>query len=627
MAISLSSNVSALAALRRLGYADSAIGDAFQRLSSGLRINRPSDDAAGLAVASTLGVQQRIFARAVINANDGISMLNLAQGSAQELSSVVIRMKELAQQAANGTLSTSQRSSLNNEAQKLSQEYNRLISSTRFNGLTIHGADQGQTNIQVGLGSAGSIGFELGDALESEAGNGLFNRGTNINEGVSVADVINVDFNNDGILDLVSISTANGKPIYRLGKGEGSFGAATQLNPTGTNYSLTAGDYDGDGWTDLIVGNNSGGVSVLHNVSGTLSQVGNFQFDPGTNGIDRMVMGDVNGDGNLDLIGTSNNLIGGMANVALGKGNGTFGATAVIGAVNGVRSTQVVTADFNADGRMDIAVNNSSTTAIFVYLSNSSKTGTTPSFQAVNLTGVGIANALATGDMNGDGVSDLIAGKTNSIKTFMGNGDGSFLAGSTTNIGTGIIDQLELRDSDLDGNLDLFSLDGTSRILSTLIANGDGTFQSKKTTALLTSNSRMSLADIDGDGVLDAVVAAAGGEEVVLGDTAQVTRILAFDIKTQSSALDALELLDSQLAKIGNELGRIGAAMSRIGSAINIAGETSENYASAGSRITDADVAQETASLTRNQILRQSATAVLAQANQTPALALQLLRF
>ena len=177
MAVNINSNVAALNALRRLGVSSSTLSRAFERLSSGLRINRPSDDAAGLAIASDLNLSSRVFNRGLQNANDGIGMLNVAEGSLTELSSVLVRIRELASQAANGTLSNTQRSSLNSEAQALRSEYNRIINSTQFNGLTIHSANQDSTRIQMGFGTNGGVGFTLGDELERSI-SAVYDRGS-----------------------------------------------------------------------------------------------------------------------------------------------------------------------------------------------------------------------------------------------------------------------------------------------------------------------------------------------------------------------------------------------------------------------------------------------------------------
>ena len=117
-----------------------------------------------------------------------------------------------------------------------------------------------------------------------------------------------------------------------------------------------------------------------------------------------------------------------------------------------------------------------------------------------------------------------------------------------------------------------------------------------------------------------------GGATRALGNTTKVTSIARLDITSQSSARLALETLQFQLTRVSSELGAIGAAQSRFQVASNTLHVSNENYLAAASRITDVDIAQESSELTRKQILQQAASSVLAQANQQPQLALQLLR-
>ena len=107
--ITINSNIAALNAQRRLGQSTQSLRDTFSRLSSGLRINKASDDAAGLAIAESLKVDERVFNQAIQNANDGISALSIAEGSLDALQNITTRQLELAEQAANGVNSLEQR--------------------------------------------------------------------------------------------------------------------------------------------------------------------------------------------------------------------------------------------------------------------------------------------------------------------------------------------------------------------------------------------------------------------------------------------------------------------------------------------------------------------------------------
>src|SRR5690606_8709682 len=112
---------------------EASLRTTFERLGSGMRINRAVDDAAGLAVASALDARSRIYTQAIRNVNDGISLLNIAEGGISQMSDIIGRIRELATQAANGTFSAVQRITLDREADLLVDEFNRLTESTFFN--------------------------------------------------------------------------------------------------------------------------------------------------------------------------------------------------------------------------------------------------------------------------------------------------------------------------------------------------------------------------------------------------------------------------------------------------------------------------------------------------------------
>lgn len=137
MAITTNSNVSSLKTQRALGLSTDALQRTFERLSSGQRINRASDDAAGLAIADALKANQRIGTVAIRNANDGISSIAIADGALGQIGSVLSRLAELAEQSANGVYSTTQRSALQNEFVALGSEIERIAVTTEFNGVTL----------------------------------------------------------------------------------------------------------------------------------------------------------------------------------------------------------------------------------------------------------------------------------------------------------------------------------------------------------------------------------------------------------------------------------------------------------------------------------------------------------
>ena len=152
MSMVINTNISSLTAQRHLVESRMEMEQAMERLSSGKRINSAMDDAAGLTIAHTLDSKITSLSQAVRNANDGIAMLNLAEGAMDEISSMLTRMKELATQSINGTYqSSNDRSNMNLEYQQLADEITRISTQTVFNGISL-------------MATSGSVKFQLGDS-------------------------------------------------------------------------------------------------------------------------------------------------------------------------------------------------------------------------------------------------------------------------------------------------------------------------------------------------------------------------------------------------------------------------------------------------------------------------------
>jgi flagellin len=134
-----------------------------QRLSSGLRVNSAKDDAAGLAIAERMNTQVRGMTVAIRNANDAISLAQVAEGALGKIGDMLQRMRELAVQSANATNGTDDRANLDAEFQELATEINRTLTSTRFNGLAILGADAGSLTFQVGANSGDTVDISTND--------------------------------------------------------------------------------------------------------------------------------------------------------------------------------------------------------------------------------------------------------------------------------------------------------------------------------------------------------------------------------------------------------------------------------------------------------------------------------
>ncbi len=148
-------NISSMTTQASLFSANREVGKNLEKLSTGLRINRASDDAAGLAISENLRSQVRGTSQAKKNAQDGISLLNVAEGSANEVSSILQRMRELAVQSSTDTLTNTERAFTNQEFDQLRQEIDRIADVTNFNGQTLISKDSGTAG-RFGSGTTGS---------------------------------------------------------------------------------------------------------------------------------------------------------------------------------------------------------------------------------------------------------------------------------------------------------------------------------------------------------------------------------------------------------------------------------------------------------------------------------------
>lgn len=152
MALSILTNVASLNAQRNLNATQEALGSSISRLSSGLRINKAGDDAAGLGISESLKASVRSLGQAQRNANDGISMSQVAEGAMNEMQGIVGRMRELSVQAANSTLGSTERGYIHTEFGQLSQEIDRISKVTNFNGQTLlDGKASTGLTFQVGI--------------------------------------------------------------------------------------------------------------------------------------------------------------------------------------------------------------------------------------------------------------------------------------------------------------------------------------------------------------------------------------------------------------------------------------------------------------------------------------------
>lgn len=214
MSLVIKTNIPSMQAQKNLAKSTSALNASFDKLSSGLRIVSAADDAAGLAISESMGTQIRSFAIAERNAQDAISMVQTAEGALAEVHSIMGRMRELAMQGANGSLTQTDRGFLDTEYQALKSEIGRIQGAAKFNGKELLSLNVSTIQFQIGLNDASSDQLTLtfgGFGLTAITGTANSIAGSGIDTSLGALGII------DGALSIVSTERAKyGASMNRL---------------------------------------------------------------------------------------------------------------------------------------------------------------------------------------------------------------------------------------------------------------------------------------------------------------------------------------------------------------------------------------------------------------------------
>jgi flagellin-like hook-associated protein FlgL len=607
-----------------------ALGQVYERLVTGLRINRASDDPGGLALASQVHADRRVYTQGVRNVSDGVSHLNVADAAVGELKTILARLRELATQSSNATYSFAQRQPLDAEVQALVKEYNRVVETTEFNGRKVFDTANAALTVQAGYGPTGSLTATFTSTAVVTAGSGAFQARVSYADGSLTASAVAGDFNGDGKVDLVSASSGDGRLNVFLGNGDGTFKTRVSydagLGPTGPS-GLAVADFNGDGYADLLsTAYDDDRVSVfLGNGDGTFKARTSFQAGDGPAAV---AVADVNGDGKVDLVSTAQ--MDNRVNVFLGNGNGTFNAR--VSYATGAGAFGVAAADFNGDGFVDLVSTAVTDNRVDVFLGNGNGT-----FKARTSYATGaIPQAVTAADLNGDAYADLVstASADDRLDILLGNGNGTFKARVSYDAGS-IPLGVDATDLNGDGKVDLVSASYSEAKVNVFFGTGDGTLQARVSYAAGSGSYDITVADFNGDrakdiaGVsyLDGVMSVFLGNPVAVTVPARVRALTGVSVRTALDAVAAQNTLADYQAELDAVRGAVGAGLSRFEVALgNVEGLTVALDV-AEHRITDADTASDIVEKVRLEILLKASTGLVAQAaNQSAATVLELLK-
>ena len=325
MAITVNTNVSALVAQRNLSNANNMLNQSLERLASGSRINSAKDDAAGLQISNRLEAQMSGIDVAVRNANDGISIMQTAEGAMNETTNIMQRMRDLSLQASNGSNSQSERTAIQEEITALNDELNRIAETTSFGGKKLLNGSFGSTSFQIGgsSGEAVQIGLksmrtdDINMGGFSYVANGMANDSWAVKSNqndmtMSFTDrfgqpqeiTINAKVGDDieelatyinGQTDLVSASVNDDGQLQIYMSGEDTSGTISFSGSLASELSMSAGDYESVNDINVTdVGGAQRAVSILDTamkyVDSHRSELGAMQnrFDHAINNLENV---------------------------------------------------------------------------------------------------------------------------------------------------------------------------------------------------------------------------------------------------------------------------------------------------------------------------------------------------
>lgn len=569
MALVINTNIQSLNAQNNLTKSGDAMDTAMERLSSGKRINSAADDAAGLSIASRLTSQVRGLDQAVRNANDGISLIQTAEGAIQESTNILQRMRELSIQSANGTFTEGNRDSLNAEVSQLKEELTRIAETTTFNGLNILDGSLGDFDLQVGseanetinvnIGSqsftADSLGGIQGDVVGSATSDG------DLSDGIAIAGAT-VTVNGQDITqaELAAVTDLESTLALFNDKIEGvETSAFAEVNATATGDGILAA---GESVTLTVQDANGDDVNYVISNTNSLDELAAKINDQTDGAVTATITQDINGENRLALSAANAETL----TVTDGGGGEALDAMGIATATSA--NFSLVMNDTNSANGDDIDIAYA-TAADADVLGLDARTDSA-------ITGQGaVAGATAAGDVVVNGVSiDATAGGTM----------------------TELVDAINAKSTETGV---FASTDGTDLTLA-----GDGEISLQLT------------------GTGEAVTGLQSTNSAAyVGDTVETV-----DISTAAGAQDAIATIDAALETINSARGDMGAINNRLDFTINNLSSVSQAASASRSRIEDADFAAESAALSRSQVLQQAGTAMLAQANAQPQQVLSLLQ-
>lgn len=582
-------NITALNTYNKLSSNNSATQKSLEKLSSGLRINRAGDDAAGLAISEKMRGQIRGLDQASRNSSDGISMIQTAEGALSETHSILQRMKELATQASNGTNTDADRAEIQKEVNQLSSEINRIGNTTEFNTQSLLKGD-GKTTLAKTAAAITNPTPGTTTYTQAAASTVITAQGA----GTTASYKLDLDINGQKIsIDVVSDTAVTSTTAAVDTNSVTGSTATVKYNATGAVTDASLATAIGSALTSIIEKNST--LAGNYTVD-TTTTAGTVAFKAVT---------EANGgalDGNKGYIGAKAAVTGLAGAVTANVGTTTYQQDITKLDFNSITQTNVtdlVGKGFTINGKQyelydaDAGAYTGSATGINISEAINNGTATTKN---------DVAKAVAD-QLKSDGTYTAAVDGTNTYIVNL----------QATALGKAGVGTVKVEDGGIQANFKTTFQVGANQGQSFAIEFSDMRSKALGVTGTTAGGSAANNAVFTK--VLD-----------VTNGTDDTNVEYALDVSTTTNASNAIKVLDNAITTVSAERSKMGAYQNRLEHTINNLGTTSENLSAAESRIRDVDMAKEMMEFTKNNILSQAAQSMLAQANQQPQKVLQLLQ-
>ena len=671
---SINTNISALTSQKSMSDQIAKSDQAIERLSTGLRINNAADDAAGSAIASKMESQVRSLGVAIRNGHDAISMTQTAEGALGEMENILQRVRELAVQAGNSTLSESDRNAIQSEVDALTDEINDIANATNFNGVKLLDGSSSNVEFQVGTSAADQLSVDLQSSrasdlgLTGKLGSNVFTSGRVTLGTANSVDVDSIKINGQDFLAAAVTATTAGtvtaaKVIAaQINENTDTHGAVADAfnrvegGAVGSNFTMTNDFTITSGGTAEVIAVQASFNDVIDAIN---EQVADIQASKGAN--NQLILSNTTGtsiaiSGESHQVGLATGVYEGM--YTLKNVDGSAVKIELGNLANGyVQETDATAAHMNLFGLNEVSAGvtkgfavSTDTLALTddIRINDVQVGGTT-----VDTAQAKAAAINAISDQTGvtaqastivDLALDFNISATNT--SFLVNGVAVELGDldSVNEVVTEINDQSKgpfgvvasatstglLRLENSDGGDIQVKLASVSGFVTAITDGDNATTANPGDGNAFTVRGNITLTSANG-GIIkltDGTIANTGLAKLGLEGQSEVegSGVGGVNVSSVGGAAAALSSIDKAIETVSSFRASFGAVENRIDAKINNLTTLKVNTQAAQSRIEDADFAAETTNMTKSQILQQAATSMLAQANASKQNLLALLQ-